>query len=77
MGGIKTSNAFYGRGVPKNWTGFAQLAAANYQIVQPPVMAVGMSAPYGVVPGIGLNGLLSGSDEYLDYRRGFRLRMGR
>ena len=35
MGNIRTSAIFYRRGVPNTYTGFAQVAQANYTIPQP------------------------------------------
>ena len=35
MGNIRTSAIFYKRGIPNTYTGFAQVAQANYNIPQP------------------------------------------
>ena len=35
MGHIRTSAIFYRRGIPNNYTGFAQVAQSNYNVVQP------------------------------------------
>jgi hypothetical protein len=35
MPGIRTSSAFYRRGVPNAFSDFAKIAAANYTIFQP------------------------------------------
>ena len=66
MPGIRTG-VFYGRGVPKSYTGFAVLADGNYSIVQPPVLQRGNTAPAGYVGGASLPDIVS-SSQYLSFR---------